>query len=246
MAPDPRLKQDLEFLAESVSEDDLANERRTKERADVARLIFWGGIALLGIFLVPLTNLVPPRATDPNWQLTAITVVMSNGPWALLGTLLICLAQQLNDGDRLVRNRALFVRNLASWVALGWLLLIPLQLFVSMRLINSVGGQEIGEIQKFQRISRDVRNATTENELRAAMAQVPNQQPLPRLSVPVEVARTNILAQFQKNINAAKNRQEERNSQRWQTWMKEAFRNTLQCLVLTFGFLAIGKKRSLI
>ena len=245
MAIDPGLQQDLEFLAESVGEEDLANERRVMERADVARLLFWGGVSFFGFFLVPLINLVPLRWNDPTWQLSVITVLMSNGIWALLGTLLICLARLLNYSDRMIRNRVLLVRNLASWVALGWLLLIPLQLFVSVRLINSLAGQEIGEIQNFQRISRAVRIATTEDQLRTAMAQIPNQRPLPPLSVPVEVARINILGQFQKNINAAKNRQEERSSQRWQTWLKEALRNTIQCFFLALGFLAIGKKRSM-
>jgi hypothetical protein len=137
------------------------------------------------------------------------------------------------------------VRNLSSWVAVGWLLFIPLQLFMSMRVINSLAGQEIAEIQNFQRISRTVRNVTTEDQLRAALAEIPNQRPLPRLNVPVEVARTNILSQFQRNIIAAKNRQEQRTSDRWQIWLKESFRNSMQCLLLALGYLAIGKKRGL-
>ena len=112
-------------------------------------------------------------------------------------------------------------------------------------MINSLAGQEIAEIQNFQRISRTVRNVTTEDQLRAALAQIPNQRPLPRLSVPVEVARTNILSQFQRNIIAAKNRQEQRTSDRWQIWLKESFRNSMQCLLLALGYLAIGKKRGL-
>lgn len=246
MALDHGLQQDLEFLAESVSEEDLTKERRAKEMVDVSRVLFWGALAFFGVFLVPLINLVPVRWTDSTWQLSSITLLLSNGMWALLGALLICVARLLNDNDRMIRNRALLVRNLASWVALGWILLIPLQLFVSVRLINSLASQEIGEIQNFQRISRAVRNATTEDQLRAAMAQIPNQRPLPPLSVSVEVARSNILGQFQKNINAAKNRQEARSSERWQTWLKEAFRNSLQCIFLALGFLAIGKKRAMV
>lgn len=245
VATNPGLQQDFDLLAESVSEADLVQERRAKERGDAARFTFWIGVTLSGIFLLPLINLVPPRLTDPVWQLNVISLLMSNGVWALLGVLLICLARLLNSGDRMIRNRSLLVRNLASWVALGWVLLIPLQLFLSVRLINTMTGREIGEIQNVQRISRLVSNATTEADLRAAMAQLPNQPPLPRLNVSVEVAKTNLLSQFQKNINAGKNRQEQRSSDRWQTWLKEAFRNATQCLLLTLGFLAIGKKRNL-
>ncbi|MEB3335376.1 MAG: hypothetical protein VKP70_10360 [Cyanobacteriota bacterium] len=159
---------------------------------------------------------------------------------------MICLARLLNINDRKIRTRADLVRNLASWVALGWLLLIPLQLFLSMRFINSQVGKELGEIQLIQRISRGVANATSEDELRVTLSQIPNQPPMPRLTVPLDVAKANLLAQFQKNINGAKNRQEQASSERWQTWIKEAFRNTLQCAMLGLGFLGIGKKRRLI
>ncbi len=244
MATDQGFHQEFDLLADSVSQAELIKERRLKERGDAARFTFWVGATLLGIFLLPLINLAPARFTDPAWQLNLITLIMSNGVWALVGVLLICLARLLNQGDRMIRNRALLVRNLASWVALGWLLLIPLQLFLSMRLVNTLSGREIGEIQNVQRVSRLITTANSEDALRSALAQIPNQQPLPRLNVSLDVAKTNILAQMQRNINAAKNRQEQRASQRWQTWLKEAFRNTIQCGLLAVGFLAIGKKRN--
>jgi hypothetical protein len=67
---------------------------------------------------------------------------------------------------------------------------------------------------------------------------------LPRLTVPLEVAKANLLAQFQKTINTFENRQDQGTSNRWQTWLKEALRNSLQAFVLAAGFLAIGKNRS--
>ncbi len=245
MAADHELHQEFDSLTAKVNEADLIRERRWKERSDAARFTFWIGVSFIGAFLVPLINLAPVRVSEPTWQLSVISILMSNGVWALLGVLLICLARVLNQSDRMIRNRSMLMRNLASWVALGWLLLIPLQLFLSVRLINTLSSQEIGEIQNVQRVSRQVSSATSEEELRAAMARIPNQPPMPRLTVPLEMAKTNLLSQLQSNLNAAKNRQEQRASTRWQTWLREAFRNTIQCGVLTFGFLAIGKKRNI-
>jgi hypothetical protein len=236
---------EFDVLANKIDDVDLNQERRWKERADAARFTFWSGVTLVAVAFLPLINLVPLQIKDGAWQLNLISVLMSNGIWALLGALLICLARVLNQGDRMIRNRALLVRNLSSWVALGWLLLIPLQLFVSVRLINTLSAQELGEIQNVQRVSRQVSSATTEEQLREAMARIPNQPPMPKLNVPVESAKTNLLFQLQSNLNAAKNRQEQRSSNRWQTWLREAFRNTFQCGILAFGFLAIGKKRNI-
>jgi hypothetical protein len=236
---------EFDVLANKIDDVDLNQERRWKERSDAARFTFWSGVTLVAVAFLPLINLVPLQIKDGAWQLNLISVLMSNGIWALLGALLICLARVLNQGDRMIRNRALLVRNLSSWVALGWLLLIPLQLFVSVRLINTLSAQELGEIQNVQRVSRQVSSATTEEQLREAMARIPNQPPMPKLNVPVESAKTNLLFQLQSNLNAAKNRQEQRSSNRWQTWLREAFRNTFQCGILAFGFLAIGKKRNI-
>ncbi len=245
MAGQQGFEKTFDELSKSINETELINERRWKDRADAARFTFWGGITLVAAFLVPLFNLVPVKAQDPAWQLNLISSLMTNGIWAFIGTLLICLARLLNPSDRMIRNRTLLIRNLASWVALGWLLLIPLQLFLSIRLINSISAGEIGEIQNLQRVSRQVSSAASEDDLRTAMARIPNQPPMPRLTVPVEVAKTNLLSQLQSNLNAAKNRQEQRSSSRWQTWLREAFRNSLQCAILAFGFLAIGKKRNI-
>jgi len=228
----------------NVSDEDVRRANLRKTWADGARYIHWVGIAFLASFLIPLLNVVPPQFTEPAWQLNLISLITSGGMGALLGALLISVAHLFNLADRQIQNRALLVRTLASWVALGWLLLIPLQLFLGVRLINRQVGEELAQIQNVQRISRAVRNATTEDELRAALAKLPNTPQLPRLTVPLEVGKANVLAQLQKDINAFENRQSQGSSNRWQTWMKEALRNSLQAFVLAAGFLAIAKNRS--
>ncbi len=245
MAQDSDLAAEAELWATATSEDDVRKESRSREFSDASRYTHWVGLALLGTFLVGLINALPLRITDQAWQLNLISILLNGGGVALLGALLICIARLFDFSDRQVQKRVELVRSLATWVAIGWLLLIPLQLFLGVRLINSQAGSELGQIQAIENISRAVRNANTEEELRTAMAQIPNQPPLPRLTVPLEVAKANLLAQFQKTINTAKNRQDEGSSSRWQNWMKEVFRNCLQCMMLSIGFLALGKNRIL-
>lgn len=232
-------------FGDPVSAEQIKKETRSRDWADGARITYWVGLTMLGTFLVSLINALPPRLGDANWQLSFISLLMGSGGMALLGSLLVCLARLFNTSDRDIDKRSRLVRTLASWIALGWLLLIPLQLFIGVRLINTQTSNEIAEIKKIEAITSAVRNASNELELRAALAQVPNQPPLPALTVPLEIAKANLLAQFQKAINTAKNRQDEGGSTRWQTWMKEAFRNSLQSLLLGLGFLAIGKNRML-
>jgi hypothetical protein len=244
VAPEPESIVNNSLFGSNVTDEEVRRETSKRAWADAARYTHWAGIAFLGTFLIPLFNILPPRFTEPTWQLNLISLIISQGMGALLGATLLSLAYLFNPSDRQVQNRALLVRTLASWVALGWLLLIPAQLFLGMRLINTQAGQELGQIGNFKRISSDVRNATTEDELRAALAKVPNTPPIGRLTVPLEVAKANVLSQLQKSINTLENRQEQGSSDRWQIWMKEALRNSLQCVLLATGFIAIGKNRS--
>jgi len=232
------------LFGSDVSDEDARRETLKQTWADGARYIHWVGIAFLASFLIPLFNVLPLRFADSSWQLNTISLITGGGMGALMGTLLVSVAQLFNVGDRQLQKRAILVRTLASWVALGWLLLIPLQLFIGVRLINRQQADEVAQIQNVQRIARSVRNATSEAELRAAMAKLPGVPPLPRLSIPLDVAKANLLAQLQKDINTFENRQSERSSNRWQTWMKEVLRNALQSIALAAGFLAIGKNRS--
>jgi hypothetical protein len=245
VSSDLGLFDDSEALQDESNESELFNERRLREWSDGARYIHWSGIVLLGVFVVALLNAIPPRWSEPAWQLNLISLLLANGVNALLGALLICLALLFNPSDSQVKQRTLLVRTLASWVALGWILLIPLQLFLGVRIINSQAANELGQIQSLERTGRAVANANTEAELRAVMAQIPNQPPLPRLTVPWEVAKANLLTQFQRNISASKTRQQQTNSTRWQTWLKEVTRNSLMSVLLGLGFLAIGKNRQL-
>lgn len=228
-----------------ASSDEIRKEGSAREWSGAARYTYWVGFALLGSFLTGLINAAPPRLVDPAWQLNLIGLLLGSGGIALIGALLICLARVFDQTDRMLQNRAQFVRKFATWVAVGWLLLIPLQLFLGVRLINTQSSSELEQIQGIERVAKAVRDANSEFELQKAMAQLPNQPPLPPLTVPLPMAKANLLAQFQKTINSAKNNQDLGSSNRLQTWMKEAFRNTVQSLFLAWGFLAIGKNRFL-
>lgn len=244
MASEQESSAETGLFGSDVSDEDVRRESLKKTWADGARYIHWVGIAFLASFLIPLFNVLPPRFAEASWQLNLISLITGGGMGALLGALLVSVAHLFNLGDRQIQNRALLVRTLASWVALGWLLLIPLQLFIGVRFINRQVGEELAQIQNLQRITRDVRNATTESELRAALAKIPNTPPLSRFTVPLEVVKANVLTQLQKSINTFENRQSQGSTNRWQTWMKEVLRNCLQAFVLATGFLAIGKNRS--
>ncbi|MFY7695132.1 MAG: hypothetical protein ACOVQK_02200 [Cyanobium sp.] len=179
MPEDAELFESGGLFDDVATPDDIRKESSTKEWAAGARYSYWVGVVLLGSFLTGLINAAPPRLIDPAWQLNLIGLLLGSGGIALIGALLIFLARIFDQNDRQLQKRAQLVRTLATWVALGWLLLIPLQLFLGFRLINSQGSSELGQIEAIERVAKAVRDANSEFELRKAMALVPNQAPPP-------------------------------------------------------------------
>jgi hypothetical protein len=86
-------------------------------------------LALLLVFIASLLpQLLPPRLLDPSWQLRLCGVIAETGVLPLMALGLVFLAAYLEPAnDWLLACRA-HVSRLAGVAALGFLLLLPLQL----------------------------------------------------------------------------------------------------------------------
>jgi len=101
--------------------------------------------------------LLPLKLADPFWQLGFTGVLCSNGFLALLAVVLVNLAAALLPESRRHDARRLLVRRCCGWVAIGFLLLIPLQGLAAWRglenataLSNRAGQGQQARIQQFR------------------------------------------------------------------------------------------------
>jgi len=86
--------------------------------------------ALVAVFIATLLpQLLPPRLLDPQWQLTLCGVMAENGVLPLMALGLLFLANYLNPANIGVLAIRLVSSRLAGLAAVGFLLLIPLQIF---------------------------------------------------------------------------------------------------------------------
>lgn len=173
------------------------------ERRRLASLLAAVATLLLLFFvLAVILPLIPPKLTDPFWQLTFTSALCTNGFLALLAVLLLNLAAALlPEADWLVGRRQL-VGGLCRWVALAYLLLIPLQALAAWQALDWAGAAESRAArQQLTRIAQFRQAVVSANSVAALQAnlaaiQAPPLGPLDQ-SQSLTAIQSGLLAQLQ-------------------------------------------------
>jgi hypothetical protein len=156
------------------------------------------GTVLLVAFAVTVSLVfLPPKLLDPDWHWQVHGALIANAPLAVLGLALFQLAGYLDPGNARLSNRATRLRSWAGAVALGFLLLVPLELMALVRGVGRLSRNNSRELRQltanFDRVRRDVQAARDPLELQrrlppsVALAFGPGalQQPLPQLKTQI-------------------------------------------------------------
>ena len=224
-----------------MAEPEIVSGLRSREAAE---LLQWVGLALLGMFLtLLLASLWPVALLQPSWLQKGVDVTQNLGINALLGSLLLALAQLLDPQNDRLGRRVVLVRRLASWAALGFVLLVPLQAYSGMRLLRERARNEAAELAQIERATRAIEAASTDAELRTAIGRLPGAPPnLPaRFSEPIGVVRDRLADQIRPRLRQTETRLAQARSDRWQAWLRKWLRDGIYSLFLALGFAAIGQ-----
>ena len=108
-------------------------------------------VLVLFFALQLLTVLLPFQPLDPAWQWRLSTVLINGAPLPLLALALLLIAGQLDPDDPVLKQRRRLFSQLAVAAAIGFLLLLPLQLSAGLRPQQAAGSAQL------QRIVGDVR-----------------------------------------------------------------------------------------
>ena len=136
--------------------------------------------ALVAVFIATLLpQLLPPRLLDPQWQLTLCGVMAENGVLPLMALGLLLLASYLDPANLWVLAFRVGSSELAGLAAMGFLLLIPLQIFA---VISSHSNLEFH--QQKQRQTAQVRLDVLEQAIASAGSRGELNQRLQTLKAP--------------------------------------------------------------
>jgi hypothetical protein len=118
------------------------------------------GVALLLLFIInTLFGLLPLQLRDPAWQLRITDLLRTTAPFAILGAVLIFLCEAFEGKPSPDWFTVKRIKRLAPVAAVGFVLLIPLQINASWVQIRTADAEAQKTIRAVQRRVTAVRTA---------------------------------------------------------------------------------------
>jgi hypothetical protein len=230
----------------------MAKESTPKESSDLvgqqkhefAWTLHWVGVALLAYFFVDLCFQAWPVALlQPAWLDRMNGFLVSRGTIPLIGGLFAAGAAIVDSHSKEITNRANFLRRFASWAAIGYLLLVPIQVYSGVMLLRGQQQQATQLLADATKSAEAIQQSTSEAELRMAYAQIPgSKEPLPeQLPLPLNVLRDQLVEMINARSKRAEYDFQQRMSSLWQRSIGLIFGNILRALIFFLGFAAIGR-----
>jgi len=237
---------DIPFMVQASPEHLKDSGITSQRKTAFSHTLVTSGSVFLGSFVTGVVfSALPLQIMRPEWQLRMAGVLLSTGLTALLGVLLIVLSQQNSPGSQSpLAPKIRLVQRIAGWVAIGYLILIPAQIASGLRLLGNTANAEKQPRILWGKLRGRILATETEAELRDLLGRLPEPPRLPaNLAAPLSKVKQDLISEVDARFAALDTRIERANSERLQSFITEAIRNSIQSLLLAFGFSAIAKQR---
>lgn len=209
----------------------------------MADILQWVAYALFLAFLAQvITTFFPIALLQPQWIARVGAVLRGTASLPLLGTVLILLANMI-DGTVLPSSQQLRqIRRIATIAALGFLLLIPLQSYATVRGINSQVQERQAELNRVISAANKLQKATTEQDLREAIRAIPGGEQIANrpLGADVQTIKTALLRRIQPSVKRAETQLQENKREAQKNIFIPLIRDALLCLAYAIGFAGMG------
>jgi hypothetical protein len=188
----------------------------------------WVALVLLALYAtIVLSASLPLRLADPAWQLRLYNAVVNASAFPLVGLALLHLSSDLMPDDETLARRAGFFARLAVTIALGFVLLIPLQGYLLWQQSSNLSSGQTSQLERRLRtvasLRQAVQQATSSADLQRRFAALQG----PSLG-PAEQALP--LSQLKTQLNVALEQADPL------SLLGLGQRNGLACLALAIGF----------
>lgn len=225
-----------------ISQDSMS--RSEWRHHEFALVLHWAGAALLAYFLVDLAFQAWPVALlKPLWLDQMSGFLVSHSATPLVGALLIAAASEVDHSSKVMAQRSTLLRRLATWVAIGYLLLIPVQIYAGVKLLREQQQNAAQQLSQASRAMEAIQASTTDPQLRRAYEQIPGDKaPLPeQLPLPLSTLKGRLVEAMDARSKKAQYEFDLRLSTLWQRSLELLVGNVLRMLILFVGFAALGR-----
>lgn len=211
--------------------------------SQAADCLQWVAYALILVFLAQLAAaLFPVALLQPQWIVRMSATLRGTASLPLLGTVLLLLANMI-DGSVSPSSRQInLIRRIATFAAIGFLLLIPLQSYGTVRTINAQVQERQGELNQVVSAANQLQNAKTEQQLREAIRAIPGGEQLANrpLGADVQTVKTFLLERIRPTVKRLENQLKENQSKALQNIVIPLLRDGVISLAYALGFAGMG------
>ncbi len=187
----------------------------------------------------------PLQLLNPLWQLRLAGSLINGAPFALLGLALLQIAVELGPHDPLLKSRQKLCSQLAVAVALGFLLLLPLQGVAGLQQSRSSTSAQSSRISGAERrlvaMRQAVASAASNEEINQRLQRLQGPVLGPAdIAQPLTLLKAQVAAVLdQAQLQIARERQATPPANPWHL-LPELARNGIACLALALGFAALA------
>jgi hypothetical protein len=196
-----------------MTQQDSEQARQLQIAGTVAPLLSDGALAFFALYFILVAfDIFPPRLLDPLWMLTTASSLCNSMTIPLAGLALLHLSAALDPMNNRIQARRTFYSRLAAWVALGFLLLLPLIGYANWRGIRNVTSTNVqavaGVKRNAARLISQIQTASTPQDLQGRLRRfqgpiLPDSelaQPLPQLKKQAVVLVNQVLNRYLSSI----------------------------------------------
>jgi len=192
-----------------------------------------------------LTSLIPLQLLDPAWQGRVSRTLLDSASLPLLALALLQIARWLDPVDPLLKRRQRSFSRLAGVAALGFLLLVPLQISASLRLQQASGAEQSGRIAQAERqlagFRQAVQQASSSEALASSLEQLGGPRPAPAdLALPLPLLKAQANAALDQVQLAIQRQRDALPASDPLRLLPELIRPCLAALILAFAFASMA------
>ena len=224
---------------------DASAESSRLRNSTFARSMYWMGVATLAYTLIAiLYSAWPVALLKPEWLQRMVEVIRDSFIYFLVGLVLVAGSPLVDTQSITLAKRASLFRRLAGWVAIGYLLLIPVQIYAGVKLLRVAKQNQTTTLEQARGAARQIEASTTWAELRQAWGEIPGRKPnLPQsISRPFGEVKDGLVDFLNSRLNTLQTRVDRQLAEVWQKWLVRTIANTLQVLAIFVVFAALARK----
>jgi len=211
------------------------------------------GLVLLVVFAISvLAATFPIQVLDAQWQLGLVSALVNNASLALVGGLLLPLGHVFDASNEKLRRKRALVRTWAKVVAIGFLLLIPVQIVSGLNYFRSfttsIESQTNQSSKKLSAVRDAIATAPSPDELQTRMQKLLGPtavlSPVQR-RLPLAELRQQLLQQTEMASNQLQRRLDAQNRIKPDRAVKDSLRVIALAISYALGFFLLGGAFSL-